>query len=108
MAVRQASTIAQEAVAMFCGILGTAAGNLALTLGATGGVYIGGGIVPKLGEYFVDSPFRQRFEQHGRFRQYLSNIPSYVINTGYPALHGAAAALVSDYQDLGVTSYDAS
>lgn len=107
MAVRQASPIAQEAVAMFCGILGTTAGNLALTLGARGGIYIGGGIVPKLGEYFVDSPFRQRFEQHGRFRRYLSNIPSYVINSDYPALHGAAAALASDYQYLGVTSFDA-
>jgi len=107
MAIRQTSNIAQETVAMFCGILGTAAGNLALTLGARGGVYIGGGIVPKLGEYFMQSPFRQRFEQHGRFREYLENIPSYVINTDYPALHGAAAALASDYQYLGVTSFDA-
>jgi glucokinase len=64
--------------------------------------------VPKLGKYFVDSPFRQRFEQHGRFRQYLSEIPSYVINTDYPALHGTVAALAADYQDLGVTSVDAS
>ena len=106
LAVRQASAIAQESVAMFCGILGTAAGNLALTLGARGGIYIGGGIVPRLGDYFIDSPFRQRFEQHGRFTQYLANIPSYVINMDYPALHGAAAALSSDYQYLGVTSVD--
>src|SRR5690606_20237443 len=44
-----------EALDVFCGALGTAAGNLALTLGARGGVYIGGGIVPKLGEFFYKS-----------------------------------------------------
>ena len=48
---------AEEALAMFSGILGSVAGNLALTLGARGGVFIGGGIVPKLGDYFDTSPF---------------------------------------------------
>lgn len=75
----------------FCAILGTAASDLAVTLGARGGIYIGGGIVPKLGDYFARSPFRRRFEDKGRFSGYLAQIPVYVITSVYPALLGAAA-----------------
>ena len=83
-----------EALALFCALLGSAAGNLALTLGARGGVYIGGGIVPRLGEAFARSPFRARFEDKGRFRDYLEAIPVFVIDTPVsPALRGAARAL---------------
>ena len=53
---------------MFCAMLGTVAGNLALTLGARGGVFIAGGIVPRLGKYFVDSRFRERFAAKGPVR----------------------------------------
>ncbi len=77
----------------FCAALGTAAGNLALTLGARGGVYIGGGIAPRLGEYFDHSAFRARFEAKGRFREYLATIPTWVITAANPALRGVAAAL---------------
>jgi glucokinase len=56
-------------------------------------VYIGGGIVPRLGDYFDRSPFRQRFEEKGRFSEYLASIPSYVITAATPALLGAAQAL---------------
>ncbi len=97
-------TPAVEAVAMFCGILGAIAGNLALTLGARGGVFIGGGIVPRLGDYFSDSPFRTRFEDNSRFGQYLAGIPTYVICSKYPALTGAAIATKQEYSHLGVTS----
>jgi glucokinase len=103
MAISKTDATAVEAVQIFCGILGTAAGNLALTLGARGGVYIGGGIVPKLGNAFLNSPFRERFEAHGRFRGYLAEVPTCVIHSDYPALQGAAAALAGDYQYLGVT-----
>lgn len=84
-----------EALDLFCAFLGTAAGNLALTLGARGGVYIGGGIVPRLGEAFDRSPFRARFEAKGRFStSYLATIPVYVIVAKQsPALLGAARAL---------------
>jgi len=83
-----------EAVALFCGFLGSVAGNLALTLGARGGVYIGGGIVPRLGALFEGSAFRERFEAKGRFRAYLAQIPVYVIHASVsPALLGAARAL---------------
>lgn len=82
-----------ETLSVFCGLLGSFAGNLALTLGARGGVYIGGGIVPKLGDYFAASGFRSRFEAKGRFCGYLAPLPVYVIHAGEPALRGAAAAL---------------
>ncbi len=77
----------------FCALLGTLAGNLALTLGAQGGVYLGGGIVPRLGTLFDDSPFRRRFEAKGRFGPYLAAIPTYVMLCPAPALTGAACAL---------------
>lgn len=82
-----------ESLEIFCAMLGTVAANLALVLGARGGVYIGGGIVPKLGNYFARSPFRARFEQKGRFSDYLAQIPTYVIRAPYPGLAGAARAL---------------
>jgi glucokinase len=84
---------ARETLDLFCAMLGTAASNLALTLGAFGGVYIGGGIVPKLGDYFVHSPFRTRFEEKGRFASYLARIPVYVIHSAWPGMIGASAAL---------------
>ncbi len=83
----------RDATAMFCAMLGTVAGNLALTMGARGGVYIAGGIVPKLGTAFAESGFRTRFEAKGRFRWYLAAIPTYVITRPLPALLGAAALL---------------
>jgi glucokinase len=82
-----------EVQEFFCGALGTAAGNLAITLGARGGVYIGGGIVPRLGEFFDRSAFRARFEAKGRFSAYLAAIPTWVITATNPALRGVAAAL---------------
>jgi len=77
-----------EVIDVFTGLLGVVAGNLALSLGAKGGIYIGGGIIPKLGEYFQNSPFRQRFEAKGRFTDYMKEIPVFVINAEYPALTG--------------------
>jgi len=79
-----------EAVEMFCAILGTAAANLVVTLGARAGCYIGGGIVPRLGDYFASSPFRARFEAKGRFSSYVAAVPTYVILAQTPALRGLA------------------
>ena len=68
--------------------------DAALTLGARGGVYVGGGIVPALGAYFARSGFRARFEAKGRFRDYLAAIPTWVIHaTVSPAFVGVARAL---------------
>jgi glucokinase len=82
-----------EALNLFAAFLGSVAGNLALTLGARGGIYIGGGIVQRLGAVFDSSPFRERFEDKGRFRSYLESIPTAVITAPAPALLGAARAL---------------
>jgi len=80
-------------VETFCAILGSVAGNVALTLGATGGMYIGGGIVPRLGSLFAGSSFRARFEDKGRLSSYLARIPTYLITEQYPALRGVSAML---------------
>jgi glucokinase len=95
-----------ETLSIFCNILGTIAGNLALTLGARGGVYIGGGIILRIVDFFSRSGFRQRFEKHGRLTPYLRGIPTYVIDTDYPALAGAVVALGDGYENVGVVSHD--
>ena len=86
-----------EALGMFCAVLGTAAANLVVTLGARGGVYIGGGIVPRLGDYFLRSPFRTRFEQKGRFSHYVSQVPVWIILAENPALRGLASAVETGF-----------
>ena len=68
-----------ETLDLFCALLGTSAANLAVTLGASSGIYVGGAIVLPLGDYFDRSPFRARFEAKGRFSRYLAAIPTYVI-----------------------------
>jgi len=84
----------EEALHIFCSLLGSCAGNLVLTLGAEGGVYIGGGVVPRLGEFFIQSQFRHEFEAKGRMQGYLEKVPSFVIHSEYPALVGAAQLLL--------------
>jgi glucokinase len=79
--------IAHEALHTFCAFFGSFAGSLALTFGAKGGVYIAGGISPRILNFLAGSEFRRRFESKGRFRRYLETIPSYVI------VHPAAAFL---------------
>lgn len=77
----------------FCAMLGTITGSLVLTLGARGGAYVGGGIVPRLQSFLGQSRFRQRFEAHGRLSDYLADVPCYIVTARYPALEGALAAL---------------
>ena len=91
----QPGSLAAQALDMFCGFLGSVAGDLALTLGARGGLFIGGGIVPRLSPArFAASPFRARFEAKGRFADYLQAIPVWVIDSPVsPALQGASQAL---------------
>jgi len=85
--------LCSRTVDSFCALLGSFAGNVALTLGARGGVYIGGGIVPRFGERFHSSRFRERFEAKGRFQAYLQAIPTLLITDTLAALTGAALAL---------------
>jgi glucokinase len=76
---------ATETLETFCAFLGSVAGNVALTYGARGGVYIAGGISPRILDFMGRSQFRNRFEAKGRFERYLEAIPSFVI------VHPAAA-----------------
>lgn len=85
--------LCNETIECFCLMLGTIAGNIAVTLGTQGGIYIGGGIVPRLGARFASSGFRQRFEAKGRFVGYLSQVPTWVITAEYPAFLGVSAIL---------------
>jgi glucokinase len=85
--------VAARTIDVFCGILGAVAGNLALTVGARGGVFIAGGIVPKILELFARSTFRERFVAKGRYRAYLDAIPTSVITTATPAFIGLKAVL---------------
>lgn len=81
------------AVEHFTRFLGSVAGNLTLTLGAWGGLYIGGGIVPRLGPAFDEALFRQFFEAKGRYQGLLQSVPVWVITASTPALVGASRAL---------------
>ena len=92
--------LCKETIDVFCAILGTAAANLAVSQGAFGGIYIGGGIVPRLGLYFDQSPFRARFEDKGRFTDYMKGIPSFVITATDATLVGAAVILASQLREL--------
>jgi glucokinase len=83
----------EEALERMCRLLGNAAANLAVTLGARGGIYIGGGVIARLGGYFEHSGFRSAFEAKGRFENYMKRIPTFVIRAEQPALIGCAMAL---------------
>ena len=87
-AAADGDALACEARDLFFETLGTVAGNLALTVGARGGVFIAGGIVPQLLEPLEQSRFRECFEDKGRYRFYLEAIPTYVITEPYPAFLG--------------------
>ena len=89
-----------ESLQAFCAVLGTAAANLAVTLGAFGGIYISGGIVPRLGAYFDASPFRTRFEDKGRFSDYVRAIPTYVVTAENATLDGVSAILAAQLRTL--------
>jgi len=96
LALRDRLPLACKVIEVFCGMLGHVAGNLALTLGARGGIFLGGGILPRWGTRLEDSPLRACFEAKGRFRSYLEAIPIWVINASDPpALRGAARFLDS-------------
>ena len=83
-------------LARFCAILGAVAGDIALTTGARGGVYIGGGIAPRILPFLKASPFRERFEHKGRYHDYMAAIPTNVILHKHAALLGAARVAFRD------------
>lgn len=85
--------LAEEAWDLMTGFLGTVAGNLALTLGAHGGIYIAGGIMPKSADLMCHTYFRDQFQSKGRFEEYLRAIPTFVITHPFPAFAGLQAYL---------------
>ena len=85
---RQGEPLARKTLGMFFTLLGTVAADLAVTTGARGGVYIGGGIVPRLAADLEKSGFRARFEAKGRYREYIAAIPTYLITAPTPAFRG--------------------
>lgn len=90
--------VSQAAVDLFFAMLGEVAGNLALAFGARGGVFIAGGIAPRLAPQLAASSFRARFEDKGRLRPYLEAIPCWLIvhpNCAFLGLETIAAALTS-------------
>jgi glucokinase len=77
--IEGACPVSRAAIDMFCAMLGSVAGNLALSIGAQGGVFIGGGILRHMPEYLAQSRFRARFEEKGRLKPFLEPIPAYLI-----------------------------
>ncbi len=82
-----------EAARMFASVLGTVAGDVALTIGAKGGVYVGGGVVWNMGAAFDRAIFRAAFEAKGRLSSFVTPIPVYLINYRWPALVGLSHLL---------------
>ena len=85
--------LASAAIDRFVGILGAVAGDLALTFGARGGVFVSGGIAPRIAERLANGRFRARFEDKGRLSDYVQPIPTYLVLHPYPAILGAARQL---------------
>ena len=93
-----AAALAGDAVAVavleqFCCWLGRAAGNNVLSLGARGGVYIVGGVVPRFAEFFLASGFARCLRDKGRMSDYFDGIPVWLVTAEYPGLMGAGVAL---------------
>ena len=93
LAIAGSDALCSLTINTFCEMLGTMAGNVALLFCARGGVFIGGGIVPKILPLFITSGFRTRFESKGRFADYLAAIPTTVITGKMAALSGLGAAM---------------
>ena len=89
----QADPLCKQTLETFCALLGGVAGNMALSFGALGGVYLGGGIPPRFPDFIKASAFRRRFEAKGRMSDLLKRIPTLLITGHNVALRGAAVHL---------------
>ena len=92
-ALEGSDSLCEESLKLFCGMLGSFAGNVALTMGSLGGVALAGGMLPRFLDFLQQSNFRERFEAKGCYREYMATIPTRVILAEEPGLRGAAAAL---------------
>lgn len=92
-AILEPTSLAGETLTRFCAILGSVAGDVALLTGARGGVYVAGGVAPRIRDFLATSPFRERFERKGRFETYVGAIPTWLVTYEHAALLGAARFL---------------
>lgn len=83
----------RETVLIFSAILGSFASDVALMIGSFGGVYLGGGIAPRIRRVLEIGPFRARFEDKGRMSKLVRKIPTFIITADNPSLRGAALLL---------------
>jgi glucokinase len=86
-------TLCQQVRAIFCGVYGSVAGDLALAHGARGGIFLAGGIAQKMRDVLAQSDFRKRFEDKGRLSYYVRSIPTQIITDPDATLLGAAMAI---------------
>jgi len=90
-ALENSDPLCRETLELFCSFIGTLSGNLALTYGARGGVYLAGGILPRFVDFLKASDFTRRFEDKGVMSHYVADIPVNIISHEQPGLLGAAA-----------------
>lgn len=86
--------LAKKAVDVFCGVLGSYAGDTAMVTGARGGIMLAGGILPKVVDVFLKSSFLERFGTPGYQKNYLANVPIVLLTSDDTALQGAAHLMV--------------
>jgi glucokinase len=91
-ALERNDPLASRTLDLFVDIYGAQAGNLALTAGATGGVYIAGGIAPKIISRLTDGRFLRAFRNKGKMSPYVETIPVQVVTKSEVGLMGAALA----------------
>ncbi len=104
-AIDGSCNISKEVMELFCKYLGIVAGDLAVTLGSEGGIYIAGGIVPHLGDYFIKSDFLHWLHDKGRFSEFVRDMPVYLMAGDEPAIYGAFQSLQHHYDKFGYTVY---
>src|SRR5690606_33086941 len=99
-AMANEDSLCREALETFCHILGSVAGDKALSLGARGGVYLGGGIIPKIADFIPQTEFEKRYQHKGPMSAYVAAIPVHMILNDTAALVGTAAWLTNKIPEL--------
>ncbi len=92
LAIEEGDAIAIETLNLFCAFLGSACGDFVVSSGTYGGLFIAGGIIPRMIEFLRQSPFLQRLQTKGAMSEQLTTLPVHVITANHPGLIGAANA----------------
>ncbi|HBU99032.1 glucokinase [Thalassospira lucentensis] len=94
-ALQQNDPLCRKVLDRFCLFMGGVAGDLVLTLGAFDGVFIGGGIGPRIADYMKQSGLKERMIAKGRFHDLMNDVPVRLMTAKYPALIGCAKILTA-------------